>query len=188
MYECQLCGNTDAYIHFGTELLCLDCYNEKMFKKLGVKATSYPEGVTIRDGEGKVHRLRLRKRLDPIGIIMEANAEESDGYQFIVHGELDVDQDELFLQLIAKAERGMAEKYVEQGQFPNGQSYNTMKNNRLAGIIAYNPDEDVVPKLVVDGKSYTWDEIGKMVMVYEGFQIKLETLDPSDEIEWENKR
>nr|WP_017378569.1 hypothetical protein [Paenisporosarcina sp. TG-14] len=41
--------------------------------------------------------------------------------------------------------------------------------------------------MVVDGKSYTWDEIGKMVMAYEGFQIKLETLDPSDEIEWENK-
>ncbi|WP_243840639.1 DUF7686 domain-containing protein [Paenisporosarcina antarctica] len=101
MYECQLCGNTDAYIHFGTELLCLDCYNEKMFNKLGIKATSYPEGVTIRDCEGKVHRLRLRKRLDPIGIIMEAKAEESDGYQFIIHGELYVDQDELFLQLIA---------------------------------------------------------------------------------------
>ncbi|WP_243840641.1 DUF7713 domain-containing protein [Paenisporosarcina antarctica] len=57
----------------------------------------------------------------------------------------------------------------------------------MAGRIAYDPDEEVVPKLVVDGKSYTWDEIGKMLMAYEGFQIKLETLDPSDEIEWQNK-
>ncbi|WP_243840642.1 DUF7686 domain-containing protein [Paenisporosarcina antarctica] len=129
MAECQLCGNTDAYIRFGTELLCLDCYNEKMFKKLGIKAKSYPEGVTIRDGEGKVHRLRLRKLLDPIGIIMEAIAEESDGFQFVVHGELDADQEELYLQLIAKAEIGMAEVYVEQGQFPNGKSYDTLKNN-----------------------------------------------------------
>ncbi|WP_019415076.1 hypothetical protein [Paenisporosarcina sp. TG20] len=188
MAECQLCGNTDAYIHFGTELLCLDCFNEKMVKKLGVRVTSYPEGVMIRDGQGKVHRLRLRKRLDPIGFIMEAKAEETDGYEFVVHGALDVDQEELFLQLIAKAERGMAELYVDQGHFPNGQSYNTMKNDRLAGRIAYDPDEDVVPKLVVDGKSYTWNEIGKMLMAYEGFQIKLETLDSSDEIKWQDKR
>ncbi|MGH2317027.1 DUF7713 domain-containing protein [Planococcus sp. SE5232] len=42
-----------------------------------------------------------------------------------------------------------------------------------------------VPLLVVDGKSYTWEEIGKMLMAYEGFQFKLEMMDLHEEIEWE---
>lgn len=44
-----------------------------------------------------------------------------------------------------------------------------------------------MPLLVVDGNSYTWEEIGKMLMSYEGFQVKLEMMDPYKEIEWEQE-
>ena len=184
MAECQLCGRDNAYIHFGEERICLACYNGKMAKELGVEAESYPEGVAIRDGRGAVHHFRLRKRLDPIGIFMEAEELESAGYQFKVQGDLYGDQGELLLQLIAKAEHGMGNMYVERGQFPNGQWYDSIRDHRLVGRVEWNPADEEVPLLVVDGKSYTWEEFGKMLMAFEGFQLKLEMLDPTEEVNW----
>ena len=187
MSKCQECQQNEVFVHFGEGMLCLDCYNGRMAKQFGVAATSYPEGVAIRDGVGEVHHFQLRKRLDPIGIFMEAEEQKSGGYHFKVQGDLFGDQGELLLQLIGKAERGMAEKYVERGTFPNGQSYDSIKNNRLAGRVEWNPADEARPLLVVDGKSYTWEEIGKMLMAFEGFQVKLEMMDPYEEMEWESE-
>ncbi|WP_088007069.1 DUF7686 domain-containing protein [Indiicoccus explosivorum] len=187
MASCQVCESEEPYIHFGEEHLCLNCFNGKMTEELGVEAESYPEEVVLRDGEGKSHRFRLRKRLDPIGIIMEAEELTAGGYQFTLHGELGADQGELLLQLIAKTERGMREKYVKQGRFPKGQPYSTLQNDRLAGRIEWNPSEEGVPLLAVDGESYRWGEIGRMLMTYEGFTVKIETLDPSEEVIWEEE-
>jgi hypothetical protein len=191
MALCQRCVNENSYIHLtsgtDTEKLCLRCYNGLMTAELGVEAESYPEGMTIRDGEGEAHHFQIKKRLDPRNIFMEAVEKKQGGYDFKVMGDLYTDQGELLLQLIAKAERGMAEAYVEEGTFPNGQRHHSIRNGRLAGRVEWNPSTDDVPLLAVDGKSYTWDEFGRMLMSYEGFQVKLEMLDPFEEIEWDEK-
>lgn len=189
MSLCDRCEKKDAYIHWNStvksERLCLNCYNLMMTDMLDVEAKSYPDGVTIQDGEGKPHQFRLRKRLDPIGVIMEAEELVDGGYQFTVHGELDVDQGQLFLELIAKAERGMAEIYIQKGEFPNGQHYHSLANDRLVGRIDSDLSVERMPLVAIDGKSYTWDEVGKMLMSYEGFQLKLEMFDLFEEIEWD---
>ncbi|CEG22039.1 hypothetical protein BN1080_00959 [Planococcus massiliensis] len=46
---------------------------------------------------------------------------------------------------------------------------------------------DDVPLVVIDGTTYTWEEVGKMLMHYEGFQLKLEMVDSYDEIGWEDE-
>ncbi|MDL1981242.1 MAG: hypothetical protein LWX02_07200 [Deltaproteobacteria bacterium] len=38
------------------------------------------------------------------------------------------------------------------------------------------------PLIVIDGKKIKWDEFGRMLMTYEGFNFKLEIFDKSDEI------
>ena len=35
---------------------------------------------------------------------------------------------------------------------------------------------------VVDGKEITWQEMGRMLMTFEGFQFKLEIRDKSEEV------
>ena len=115
---------------------------------------------------------------------MAAEELKSCGYQFAVHGELECDQGQLFLQLIDNAKRAMMETFIQEGQFPNGQRYHVLKKDRLVGIVESSKEEDGTPVLVVDGKPYTWEEIGKMLMSYEGFQLKVEAVDISDEIEW----
>lgn len=41
--------------------------------------------------------------------------------------------------------------------------------------------EGRMPQVLVDGRSFTWDELGKMLMAFDGWQFTLEMFDPSDE-------
>jgi hypothetical protein len=38
-----------------------------------------------------------------------------------------------------------------------------------------------VPLVIVDSREITWDELGRMLMSYEGWQFKLEIRDKSEE-------
>jgi hypothetical protein len=38
------------------------------------------------------------------------------------------------------------------------------------------------PLIVIDGKEITWEDFGRMLMTYEGFNFKLEIFDRSDEM------
>ncbi|MFC3210905.1 DUF7713 domain-containing protein [Planomicrobium okeanokoites] len=185
MEKCQTCKKDESTIRYGEERFCLTCYNTLMTEELGVEATSYPKSLSIRDGLGEVHRYRLRKRLDPIGVIMEAEEQvEEGGYFFQLSGDIDCDQEKLLMKLLAKAEKGMAEAYVEEKLFEDETTYHGLRNERLAGRIEWNPAAEEIPLLVVDGKPYMWEQIGKLLMHYEGFQLKMEILDPGEEIEW----
>nr|WP_281355946.1 hypothetical protein [Azoarcus taiwanensis] len=37
------------------------------------------------------------------------------------------------------------------------------------------------PLLVIDGREISWDEFGRMLMAFEGWQFKLDMVDRSDE-------
>ena len=40
----------------------------------------------------------------------------------------------------------------------------------------------VVPLLVVDGREVAWDELGRMLMGFEGFHFRLHIHDKSEEV------
>jgi hypothetical protein len=49
--------------------------------------------------------------------------------------------------------------------------------------IEYDEDTDGrVPLLVIDARPISWNEFGRMLMTYEGWQFKLEIYDNSEEI------
>lgn len=156
--------------------MCLDCYNGEMAEELAVQAESYPETVSIRDGEGEPHVFHLKKRLESEGIFMEAVYKGTGHCAFEVKGDLHGNQGELLLGLLAKIERGLAERFILGEE---------LASDRLAGTIAYDEDREEIPLVVVDGKAYKWEEIGRMLARFEGFQLKLEMVDPLDEVSWE---
>ena len=127
-----------------------------MTKELGVEATSYPEGVTIRDGLGEAHHFQLRKRLEPIGAIMAAQ-EQVDGGSLYRREEV---PEWLNVSFTAK--------------WPLDWKGESKHEDRK------------IPLLAVDGNSFTWEEIGKMLMHYEESQLKLEMLDPYEDVDWDN--
>ena len=53
----------------------------------------------------------------------------------------------------------------------------------LRGTVGSDPDEDLrVPMIVIDGREISWDELGRMVAAFEGWQFKLEFRDRSEEV------
>jgi hypothetical protein len=42
--------------------------------------------------------------------------------------------------------------------------------------------DDRVPLLIIDGKEITWNEFGRMLMSFEGWQFKMEVADKSEEL------
>ena len=53
----------------------------------------------------------------------------------------------------------------------------------VRGRIEWDGEEDSHrPCVVIDGRRVEWDELGRMLMSFEGWQFKLEVRDPSDEI------
>jgi len=44
------------------------------------------------------------------------------------------------------------------------------------------PGDGRAPLLVIDGREVTWDEFGRMLMSFEGWQFKLNLEDKSEEL------
>ena len=52
----------------------------------------------------------------------------------------------------------------------------------LRGGVESDPDDDHrVPAVMIDGREIAWDEHGRMVAAFEGWQLKLEIRDRSEE-------
>jgi hypothetical protein len=43
-------------------------------------------------------------------------------------------------------------------------------------------DHEQVPVLVIDGRQISWNEFGRMLMSFEGWQFKLEIRDKSEDL------
>ena len=53
----------------------------------------------------------------------------------------------------------------------------------VRGRIAWDSEEDGrVPIVVVDGREISWEQFGRMLMTFEGWQFKLEIRDKSEEV------
>lgn len=163
--------------------LCSDCYNELMAEELGIDVEPMIDSFSLKDYQGTSRTFYVEKKLDPIGIFLEANENKEYGYRFAVHGELNCDQQELLNKLIAKARRGTRKQYVKEGVFPSGQRYNTLATDQIIGLLECDKASDRIPLVIIDGKPFTWDQLGKMLMSYEGFQIKIEMFDETDDVE-----
>jgi hypothetical protein len=49
--------------------------------------------------------------------------------------------------------------------------------------LEYDETSDGTPLIIIDGKPFTWEDVGKMLMAFEGFQIKLKMFDVTDDVE-----
>jgi hypothetical protein len=79
--------------------------------------------------------------------------------------------------MIEKIRRALGRKHIEDSEFGL-----QIKDDVVRGSIESDMSEDErTPLLVIDGREITWEQFGKMLMTFEGWQFKLELLDRSDE-------
>ena len=163
--------------------LCTLCYNAVVAKLSGLDdfETVRLELVRITDCSGESHQFHFQTRL--LGDIVSLDAFElregnRAGYRFQMVGDPEGDLFALLGRLIQKIRRTLSLKYITDDR--NGLQ---IANQTARGRIEWDDSEDGrVPLVVVDGREISWKDFGRMLMTFEGWQFKLEILDPSEEV------
>jgi hypothetical protein len=192
---CERCGTLvprHDLTHFTTETgaseLCTLCFNADVAQRSGIDDfDNHPlDPVFITAADGVIHEFHLRTRL--LGAIVTLEAYElkdhaPSGYQFQLVGEPDEDRFVQLGRLVERIRRTLATTYLEDGR--DGLQ---IKDMEVKGTIEadLSDEADLVgssaPMLVIDGRDVSWEEFGRMLMTFEGFQFKLEIVDKSDDL------
>jgi hypothetical protein len=169
-----------------TRVVCTRCFNERIAVQAGVEF-DHPtfEPVVLRDPNGAPHEFHFRTRHGGAHIAMEAFELQNGipgGYEFQVLGDPTQDPLEIFKKLFERMRRALRQKHIEPGEL-GPQIAKSGGSWVLRGQIDWDPAEEErrLPRLVVDGRSYSWDEIGRMIMSFEGFLVKMDVYDRSEE-------
>lgn len=168
----------------GYRLLCGRCFNEAAASKLGLQGFEHVafEPVRMLDAREIEHEFRFSTRLFGPGVSIDAFELQNGspgGYRFQVIGDPEDDPLELLGKLIGKMRRALAHIHLDETK--HGLQVND--GMVLRGTVGSDPDEDHgVPMVVIDGRDVSWEELGRMVSTFEGWQFKLEFRDRSEEV------
>jgi len=139
------------------------------------------EPVRIQDCDGETHLFHFEARDFGAGIAVEAYESAPagpDGYRFQVIGPPGSDRLGLVGQLIQKIRRALSVKHLADRELGVD-----IADSVVRGRIEWDEEQDGrVPLLVVDGRRITWEQLGALLMKFEGFQFKLEIRDESQEL------
>jgi hypothetical protein len=171
-------------IEKGYRALCSQCSNREVAQLDGLEEFKHVafEPVRLADSTGEAHEFHFRTHLFGTGIALDAfelRDGHPAGYQFQIIGNPDEDLLVLLGRLIEKVRRGLSLQHVNKGEYgPKIADHRVVR-----GTIEWDDSEDgAVPLLNVDGRKITWQDFGRMLMSFEGWQFKLEIRDKSEEI------
>jgi hypothetical protein len=188
--RCSSCGQiVPSYdtVHYGSiekgyRQLCSQCFNQEVASLAGLDAFQHTNftPIGLADCTGEVHEFHFRTRLFGPGVALDAfelrNGHPS-GYQFQIIGDPNDDLLVLLGRLIERIRRALSTKHIT-----NGELGLQIADCVVRGRIEWDDAHDGrVPILVIDGREVTWEELGRMLMSFEGWQFQLNIRDRSQE-------
>jgi len=193
--KCEVCGeNIPSYgtIYISSEnrffCTCLKCYNKKIaeYSSTDFEHVEF-EPILLKDTEGVDHEFHFTVRHlgDRIGIdSFEIKEGHRGGYEFSLIGNIEDDIFKLFGKLFEQMRRALGRKHVEWDNTINYWqiSEEDVVRARISSDLENDENYGHPPLIVIDGKEITWEDFGRMLMTYEGFNFKLEIFDRSDEM------
>jgi hypothetical protein len=175
--RCGLCGKSlrpnDSISVAEVGERCDRCFNEELAQRLGVDFDNTPIApIVVTDVDGVRHRFEIRSMLVGTGHAMYAREvgqrEARGGYRFAILGDREADAQDLFTRLRERIRHGLSVRHVQETE----QGWQLTQAHRLSGVIEWDPEtEGALPLLIVDGRPFTWDQIGRMLMTFEGFTL-----------------
>jgi hypothetical protein len=99
------------------------------------------------------------------------------GYEFRIMGEPDDDVLTLLGRLVEKMRRALSVRFLCAENHRLRISDQTVQGRISSGMAGF----ENMP-VVVDGKEIMWDDFGRMLMAFEGWQFRLDIADPADEL------
>lgn len=187
---CDRCGkNQNGMIVItapsGEINLCRDCHNDELAEAMGVENfKNFIKTYQLEDADGELHVFEIQKEIFPMGIKWVANEIKNSGYQFGFYAKLEDNPVECLQKLYRKINMGLSKKYVKKEQI-EGQRIYSLSEDMLEGRIEWDDEYNgEIPKIVIDGKTYSWHQVGKMLMSYEGWNVvmKISEMGEDEEI------
>jgi hypothetical protein len=188
---CEACGtvvpsyNAVSYgsIEQGYRELCTSCFNAEVASALGLERFEQVrlEPIVMTDCAGEQHEFHFQIRL--LGHVMALEAFElkagvPSGYQFEILGEPDGEPLPLLGSLIERIRRSLSVRYLVRDE--DGAR---IADRTVCGRIEWDASGDGrVPLLVIDGQDVSWDEFGRMLMSFEGWQFRVAIRDRSEDV------
>ena len=164
--------------------LCSACFNRSCARRSGLPDLELPElsPILLIDSLGKEHVFYFDVRLTTgLGIqAFELVDGNPGGYQFSIMDHPASDVSELYFELIKKIKTGLSVHYLQASVFGDQHSKLYIHGSAITGRIE---EKDSAPSVVVDGREYSWEQLGAFLSSYSGFNFRLECFDPYDEIE-----
>jgi hypothetical protein len=178
-YDVVSCGSIER----GYRALCTGCFNAEVASALGLAHLEHVrlEPVVMTDCAGEQHEFHFGIRL--LGDVMALEAFElkagvPGGHQFEILGEPDDDPLPLLGNLIERMRRSLSVRYLVRDE--DGAQ---IADQTVCGRIEWDASGDArVPLLVIDGQDVSWDEFGRMLMSFEGWQFRLAIRDRSEDV------
>ena len=178
MATCRACGATgdaSGLVHLVTEgTRCYPCFDAYVRSQSGESPlrAAFP-AIVVTDVNGMPHVFELRATLSSEGHELEAAevvAYPRTGYRFAVVGPTTASNIALFSQLHATLREALGRRHVELTDF----GWQLTADRVVSGRLEWDPDNDgVMPMVAIDGRSFTWEQLGRMLSTYEGCAITL---------------
>jgi hypothetical protein len=178
-YDAVSCGSIER----GYRELCTSCFNAEVASALGLEGFEnvHLQPIVLTDCAGGQHEFHFQIRLLGDVAALEAfelKAGVPDGYQFEILGEPDGEPLSLLASLIERMRRSLSVRYLERSE--DGAQ---IAGQTVCGRIEWDASGDGrVPLLVIDGQDVSWDEFGRMLTSFEGWQFRLAIRDRTDEV------
>ncbi|OYD60098.1 UNVERIFIED_ORG: hypothetical protein BDU10_9425 [Burkholderia sp. CF145] len=190
--RCEQCAEPAAAydaIHYGSmetghRLLCTQCFNAEVARRYGMTDLENVrlDPIDMVDSAGDSHRFHFQMRLlGPTMIVLDAFEGGEDmrcGYEFRIMGEPDDDVLTLLGRLVEKMRRALSVRFLCAENHRLRISDQTVQGRISSDMAGF----ENMPVVVVDGKEIMWDDFGRMLMAFEGWQFRLDIADPADEL------
>jgi len=187
---CDDCGAADARVGLGDANLCDRCADRRVANITGwPELGEPPPALRLSDPDGVDHELRYRLWRAPTGIcaeLEEVGVPPVEGYHFAVLGDHEADIKELLAKVRSIGEREVGRQYLERSEIDGSWQVADMD---VSGRFVWNDEGDGEPyRVVVDGRTLSWEEFGRTFASFEGWQFhveigdRLEDLRPDAEI------
>jgi hypothetical protein len=191
MVSCDACGTAvPAYdvVNYGSmqqgyRELCSRCFNLEVASALGLERFEHVhlQPIVMTDCAGERHEFQFQMRL--LGSMMALDAFEIKagmprGYQFQILGEPEDEPLSLLARLVERMRGSLSVKYLVSSEHGT-----QIADQTVCGQIEWDASADGrVPLLVIDGQEVSWEELGRMLMSFEGWQFRLAIRDRSEEV------
>jgi hypothetical protein len=163
--------------------ICNECFNTETARADGLDKFEHVqfEPVMLKDCTGAAHLFHFRVRLFGVGVSIDAFELREGypfGYQFQIIGDPEDDLMVLLGKMIERIRRALSIKHLTKGEF----GWQIAERQVVRAVIQSDCQPVQMPVLAIDGREVSWQEFGRMLMTFEGWQFKLEIHDQSEEI------